>query len=123
MMQDSNPYSSTLAASKSATKYSELIWFVIGFVIGFVVLLFSYQSYYTGSAVIVCPLWQYYLIDAKNGFPSLTGTTIGGPDNPIVSTIAIHFAISTFIGLSVNGVRWIVRTGTSRRTNSQHEQS
>jgi hypothetical protein len=123
MMQDSNPYSTTLAASKSAKKYSERFWFAIGFLIGFVVLLFSYQSYYTGYAVIVCPLWQYYLIEAKNGFPSLTGTRIGGSGNPIVATMAIHFAISAVIGLSVNGVRWIVRTVTSRKTNSQHKQS
>ena len=123
MMQDSNPYSSKLAASKSAKKYNERFWFCLGFLIGFVVLLFSYQSYYAGNAVILCPLWQYYLIEAKNGFPSLTGTTIGGPVNSIVSSIAIHIAVSALIGLSVNGVRWIVRTKTSRKTNPPHEQS
>lgn len=108
-MQDPNPYISTLDANKSAKKYSEHIWFGIAFLIGFVVLLFTYQSYFTGNAVIVCPLWQYYLIEAGNGFPSLTGTAIGGPDNAMVSNMAIHFIISVLIGLSVNGVRWIVR--------------
>jgi hypothetical protein len=118
MMQDSNPYTSTLDASRSAKKYSDRIWFGSAFLISFVVLLFTYRSYFTGNAVISCPLWQYYLIEAKNGFPSLTGTAIGGPDNAIVSTFAIHFVISMLIGLSVNGVRWIVRRGTSRKTNS-----
>ena len=114
---------STLDASKSARKYSDRIWFGVAFIIGFVFLLFTHRSYFTGYAVIVCPLWEYYLIEARNGFPSLNGTAIGGPDNAMVSTMAIHFVISVLIGLSVNGVRWIVRRVSSRETHSQHERS
>lgn len=122
-MQDSNPYTSTLNANRSAKKYSDRIWFGVASTIGFVVLLFAHRSYFTGYAVIVCPLWEYYLIEARNGFPSLKGTAIGGPDNAMVSTMVIHFIISVLIGLSVNGVRWIVRKASSRITQSQHERS
>ncbi len=123
MTQEPNPYTITLPANASATKYCGRIWFVIASLVGFLGLLFTYHGYNTGQVVIVCPLWQYYLIEARNGFPSLTTAKIGGYDNAIVATMAIHLGISALVGLTVSAVRWGVRRvqKTFRtQTNSQH---
>lgn len=60
---------------------------------------------------MACSLWQYYLMEARNGFPSLLGTSVGGPRNAILETMAIHLGLSALLGLMVCGVRWIVLRG------------
>ena len=108
MTQEPNPYTTPKQTKASASKFRGRNWFIAPAVLCFLGLLFTNRYYYTGKVLIACPLWQYYVIEARNGFPSLMGTPLGGPRNAIVSTMAIHLGLSVLFGMLVYGLRWIV---------------
>jgi hypothetical protein len=108
MTQDPNPYTASPDTKASAAKTRGRRWFIAATTIGFLGLLFTNQHYYTGRVVIACPLWQYYAIEARNGFPSFAGAPLGGPENAILSTIAIHLGLSALLGILVYGLRWLM---------------
>jgi hypothetical protein len=114
MTQNPNPYTSSPDTKTSASKSGGRRWFVFATMIGFVGLLFTNQHYYTGRGVIACQLWQYYFIEARNGFPSLVGAPLGGPENSILSTVAIHLGFSVLFGIFVYGLRWLVLRGRNK---------
>jgi hypothetical protein len=108
MTQEPNPYTTPKDTKASASKSRGRNWFIAPAVLCFLGLLFTNRYYYTGKVLIACPLWQYYVIEARNGFPSLMGTSLGGPRNAIVSTMAIHLGLSVLFGMLVYGLRWFV---------------
>lgn len=118
MLKAPDPYASS-AAAESTTKNRGRIWFFVSTMIGFIGFLFTNHYYHTGRGVIAYSLWQCYLMEARNGFPSLMGAELGGPQNAIVTTFVIHLGLSIFLGLIVYGVRCIVRRGQQEsRTQS-----
>jgi hypothetical protein len=108
MTQEPNPYTTPKDSKASASKSRSRNWFIAPTMLCFLGLLFTNQFYYTGKGLIACPLWQYYVIEARNGFPSLIGTTLGGPKNAIVTTMAIHLGLSALLGMLVYGLRRFV---------------
>ncbi|MCA9106702.1 MAG: hypothetical protein KDA83_14870, partial [Planctomycetales bacterium] len=84
------------------------IWFIAPFILCFLGLLFTKHYYFTGRVLIACRLWQYYMIEAYQGFPSLIGTSLGGPENAIVTIVALHLGLSVLPGMIVHGIRWAV---------------
>jgi hypothetical protein len=80
----------------------------------FLGLLLTRQHYYTGRVVIACSLWQYYVIEARNGFPSFAGAPLGGPENAILLTMATHLGLSALFGILVYGLRWFVLRGRNK---------
>ena len=111
MTQDPNPNTTLVDTRATASKFRGRNWFIVPTMIGFIGLLFTNQYYYTGKVLISCPLWQYYVMEARNGFPSLIGTSLGGPKNAVLSTMAIHLGLSALLGLLVYGLRWLVLRG------------
>lgn len=108
MTQEPNPFTVPIDTKSDASKSRDRYWFIASTMLGFLGLLFKKQYYFTGQALIVSPLWRYYVIEVRNGFPSLSGTSIGGPKNLIVATMAIHLGLSVLFGLLVYGIRWLV---------------
>jgi hypothetical protein len=111
MTQDPDPDTPTTYINSSAPKSRGRTWFIVVAMIGFLGLLFTNHFYHTGGSVISCSLWQYYLLESSNGFPSLTGTTLGGPQNAVFMTLAIHLGLSAMMGWIACGVRWGVIRG------------
>jgi hypothetical protein len=116
MTNDPNPYTpldTPLVDTRAVeSKFPGRSWFIVPTMISFIGLLFTNHYYHTGKVLISCLLWQYYVIEARNGFPSLIGFAIlGGPENDILSTMASHLGLSALPGLLVYGLRWLVLRG------------
>ncbi|XZE36362.1 hypothetical protein SH501x_001928 [Pirellulaceae bacterium SH501] len=108
MTQEPNPHTMPKDAKVSASKSRGRHWFIAPAVLCFLGLLFTNRYYYTGKVLMACPLWQYYMMEARKGFPSLMGTSLGGSRNAIVSTMVIHLGLSVLLGMIVYGLRWFV---------------
>ena len=91
-------------------------WFLAGFALVFVgVLVFMKQFAWhpSGQALILCPLWQYYLIECRRAFmPTMLGPMSGGGSAAVVVFVE-HLVISVLGGTVSLGagvvVRWLRR--------------
>jgi hypothetical protein len=100
-------------------------WFVVPTAVTFALLLFTRKDYFTGRVVIDCYLWKYYSLEAYFGFPSMVGGLIGGLQNSVPTTFAIHVALSMLAGGLVKGIavvtshfqRSAIGTSSSRDTD------
>ena len=97
-------------------------WFVIGFVLVFVGMSLGVTMYPlapSGDAVIRCPLWQYYVIEAGRGgwiSPGTLGPTSGG-SSAATTTAVQHVLCSCIGGVVVVGMGWAVRRFRARPPN------
>lgn len=86
-----------------------LIWFVLGFVVSFIILAVALTTYVmlpSADAVMVVPLWRYYVLAA----PCMFQIAPMGPASPSLSAlfshIFQHLALSVPGGIVVAGVAW-----------------
>lgn len=113
-MSENSTETTASAASASPAAQHLLLWFLAGFAIVFVGLLFLIQQhFYTGTVMIQCKLWKFYVMAIRNTF---TSSGAAGPASGIavhaIIVLLIHIAVSCVGGLSATGLGAIVRRFT-----------
>ncbi len=93
-------------------------WPVAGFVIVFVgmaLVVTMYPMLPSGQAVIACPLWQYYLVEARRALTPAGGLgPASGSGSSAIVTALEHFVCSLIGGAVALGIGWSVRRLKSR---------
>lgn len=97
------------------------LWFVTGFVVVFVGMLFGITIYSMDrSGVAATPLWQYYVIELRNGgwFLSKSLGTASGSSSAAITTPLQHVLWSSIGGAVMAGIGWAVRRFQARKRNT-----
>ena len=86
------------------------LWFVVGFLIvlvGMSVTITMYSMRPSGDALVVCKLWQYYVIEIRRALSSSNALgPASGSGSDAVTTAFQHFLCSVAGGAVMMGIGW-----------------
>ena len=116
MTTDSND-----AGHRPAARRAIWPWFLAGFLLVFVGMLLGIRTgYYTGAAVVECPLWQYYLLELKRNLQwTQTLGPASGSSSYALMTFVEHALVSLAAGAALAGIAWVIRVAGRQAETSE----
>lgn len=98
---------------KTSAKRGLWPWFIAGFAVVFVgmaLVVTMYPILPSGRGVLACPLWRYYLIEARRAMSSLRNVGPGsGSSSAALVTAVQHIVCSSLGGAATWGAAWAIR--------------